>query len=460
MNDNHRIDENLSLEALREALTSSTQNDTTTESSTAQHNEVISQEATNEASTQAVTGNEAKAHTVQATNQVATKAGEAVTKGSDDKFSAFDSLRHGFNTHKVIQKTEYICGLFPRGGITVIAGASGVGKTTFEQKIIHDASIGGDILNGFTHNEPKRKTIIIAGELGEKGLIERAQEYGWHSDIDLVEVVDLLDFEEKGFSFNINEEAGKANIEHLAQTHELDMLFLDSFGMFYSGKETDNDALRAVFHWLNRIARKYNIAIVVIHHSRKRLSNEQQKPLTLDDVIGGNAISRYAHRVIAIEYNANQKANTVTCLKSWGPYFKTFTYCKKQGFYEGAEPYLEINLEPGDIGTSTTNNNKAPSSEAAIQRKEIITILKTKEGHQATIQEIRDILGIQEHQETAKNTLIQNLKRMINNGEIIKPNNKRGLYALPEPEHTNEETESAQPDNEEPTFDFEEEDSE
>ena len=409
----------------------------------------VSQEATNETSTQpdyvqAVTGNEAIAHTAQA----------------DNAFVAFDSLRHKFNTRREIKKTEYIGGLFPRKGITVIAGASGVGKTTFEQKVIHDLSLGGNILDGFTKNEPKRKSIIIAGELGEDGLTERAQEYGWHSDTNLVEVVDLLDFEEKGYSLIINEEAGKANIEHLAQTPNLDLLFLDSFGMFYTGKETDNDALRNVFHWLLRIARKYNIAVVIIHHSRKRLSNEQQKPLTLDDLIGGNAISRYAHRVIAIEYNAKLEANTVTCLKSWGPYFKTFTYKKKPGFY-GGEPYLEINLEPGEIKIPTTNNkNTAHTSEAATQRKEIITILKAKEDHQATIQEIRDILDIKNDEETANNTLIQNLKRMINNGEIIKPNNKRGVYALPENVKANNSSkteinkEHTQTDNEESRLDF------
>ena len=379
----------------------------------------------------------------------------------DNSFAAFDSLRHNFNTRREIKKTEYIGGLFPRGGITVIVGASGVGKTTIEQKIIHDLSLGGDILNGFAHEDKPRKSIIIAGELGEEGLTERAQEYGWHSDMNFVEVIDLLDFEEKGHSLILNEKTGKANIEHLAKTPALDLLFLDSFGMFYTGKETDNDELRTVFHWLLSIARKCKIAIVIIHHSRKRLSSEQIKPLTLDDVIGGNAISRYAHRVIAVEYNAMYKANFFTCLKSWGPYFKPFTYKKNPGFY-GGEPYLEITLEPGEIETSTTKNkNTTSTSEATIPRSMITAFLKGKEGNQATTKEIRDIINIKENdkenEETTNNTIIQILKRMIDNGEIIRV--KRGLYALPKPEHTNEEAESAKVNNEETTLNLEEEDS-
>lgn len=378
-------------------------------------------------------------------------------KNDDDKFTAFDSLRHQFDTHREVKKTEYIAGLFARGGVTILAGASGVGKTTLEQLIVHELSLGGDILNGFAHEDKPRKSIIIAGELGERGLTERAQEYAWHSDMNYVEVVDLLDFEEAGFSLTINEATGRENIEHLAQTPGLDVLFIDSFGMFYNGKENDNDTLRETFHWLNKTARKHDIAIAITHHSRKRLSSEQQKPLTLDDIIGGNAISRYVHRVIAVEYNASHKVNTVTCLKSWGPYFKTFTYSKKLGFC-GAEPYIEIDIDPGEINI-TKNNKLTPPSQAESQRREIITILKTKR-EPATMQEIRNILGVSENNEKEINSLRVNLKRMIDSGEIIKPDNKRGIYALPEPEHLKEEDNTAQTVDDSININFEENDSE
>lgn len=417
-------------------------NDTTPEADITPHNEGNSHEAQHE-ETKAPneTNNESIAHVAQRDNQ----------------FSAFDSLRHGFDTHKQINPTEYIGGLFARGGITVIAGASGVGKTTLEQLIIHELSLGGSILSGFTHEPKPCKSIIIAGELGEKGLIERAQEYGWHSDMNFVEVIDLLDFEEKGHSLIINEEKGKANIEHLAQTPALDVLFFDSFGMFYTGKETDNDALRGVFHWLLSIARKYNIAIVIIHHSRKRLSSEQQKPLTLDDLIGGNAISRYAHRVITVEYNSKYETNFVTCRKSWGAYFKTFSYKKHKPFYDGGEPYLEINLDPGEIEIENKKST-ATVSNAEIQRNTIIAILKAKEGNQATTKEIRELLGISENDEKEIKNLGMQLSRMAKNKDIIRV--KQGVYALPEPEQTQEENNTEQAIDDSPSINFEENDSE
>jgi len=246
-----------------------------------------------------------KAQAVQAVNAT------AQTEEKLKRFAKIDRLRHPFDTHKKITKTEYIGGLFARGGVNVIAGSSGVGKTTLIQKFFHDLSIGGSILNGFYTEDKPRKGLIIAGELGEDGLIERAQLFDWHSDMKYVEVIDQKTYEAEGITFTLNEREGLENLEYkIKTTPDLDYIVLDSLGMFISGKENDNDFLRSVFKDLMRIADTYKIAVVVVHHSRKRLSSEQSKPLTLDDIVGGNAIARYSHRIIAIERNQDLKATS------------------------------------------------------------------------------------------------------------------------------------------------------
>lgn len=347
------------------------------------------------------------------------------TQNEEIKFSKLDSLRHSFDTHRNVKKTEYIGGIFARGGVTAIVGASGVGKTTFLQRMFHDLSIGGEIFGDFWTEYKKRKSIIIAAELGEDGLTERAQEFNWHSDTEYVEVIDMLEYEDAEITFNLNELEGQANIEHLAQTPNLDLIVFDSFGMFYTGKENDNDALRATFRFLLRIARRYNIAVAVIHHSRKRLSNEQFKPLTLDDMIGGNAIARYCHRVIAIEYMPLYQANVVTCLKSWGAFFKPFSYKKITGLYGHSR--LEINIDLKEIEEAPAK--KKTASEAETHSEMILTILKAKENNTATTKELRELLDIDEKN---ANNLAQTLRRMTDNGEITRA--KHGVYALPKNE--------------------------
>lgn len=371
---------------------------------------------------------------------------EGNSQPEKSRFSRLQELRHQFNPRKEIKKTEFIGGLFPRGYVTVIAGAPGVGKTIFEQRIAHDLSMGGDIFDGKGHEDKPRKSIIISGELKEEGFIERAQQFNWYSNPEHLEVIDTLTFEEAGIPFFLNEKEGQANIEAVASTKGLDVLWFDSFGTLFGGKENDNSELIKVFRNLMRLTSTKNIAGVIMHHGRKRLAAEQRKPLTLDDLIGGNAISRYAHTVYAIEYNEGLRANLVRCLKTWGVHIPNFSYSirKVDNGDFGCYSCIDINLNPGEIDlsdTAGTTKKSAPPSQAEIQRTAIIAILKTKKNGQATTQEIRDILGIKEDED---NTLRSTLKRMIDSGEIIKPQNKRGVYALPEtdnPQHGNEEPE-------------------
>ena len=385
-------------------------------------------------------------------NKEQPQPGMSNSAATESRFALMRKLRHQFNPRKEIKKTEYIGGLFPRGYVSVVAGAPGVGKTIFEQRIAHDLSMGGDIFGGKGHEDSPRKSIIISGELKEEGFIERAQQFDWYSDMEYLEVIDTLTFEEDGISFFLNEKEGQANIEEVASTQGLDVLFIDSLGTLFGGKENDNSELIKVFRFMMRLASKHNIAVVVMHHGRKRLAAEQRKPLTLDDLIGGNAISRYAHTVYAIEYNEGLRANLVRCLKTWGVHTPNFAYSIRKidngGF--GSYSCIDINLNPSEIDlsdTTGTTKKSAPPSQAEIQRAQIKAILKAKENRQATTQEIRDILGIKANDEKGVNALRTTLKRMTDSGEIIKPDNKRGFYALPD-------TDDSQPDNEEARLPF------
>ena len=298
-------------------------------------------------------------------NNNAGNAQQTQTQQEDNLFAKLDSLRHPFDTTRNVKKTEFIGGLFARGYVSVVAGAPGVGKTIFEQRIIHDLSRGGDIFGGFAHEDKPRHSILISGEFKEEGFIERAQAFDWHSDKNFVEVIDTLDFEKKGISFALNDSEGRANLEHVAASCR-DVLFLDSLGTLFCGKENDNSEIIKLFSFLMRLASDYNIAIVVIHHSRKRLASEQQRPLTIDDLIGGNGITRYTYSVIAIEYRYDIKTNIVRCLKSWGKIFKPFTYKVKKNLYDNGS-YLDINLEPGEIDIdSLTSTNKKQSRELTL----------------------------------------------------------------------------------------------
>ena len=350
-------------------------------------------------------------------------------------FSVMDRMRKNFDTSTPIPKTEFIGGLFPRGYVSLLVAPPGTGKSLAIQKIFTDLSNGGDFLQHYTKeddekeyrcfakNEPARKCIILAGELGERGLRERAQEFKFEHKTENVEVFDQVKYDEAGFSFTIDSKEGQACLEHIAMSKP-DILFIDSFSAFFDGKENDNSEVRNAFRFLCTLARRHDIALVVSHHSRKRLSSEQDKPLTLDDVIGGNAITRFVHTVIALEYDKKREIRCFTCLKSWSKKFKPFGYYIRKSFY--GEPYIDINLDPGELNEDnlnlkTSNINQNPEWQI---RLEGFLLGKGEQG--ATRQEIFQALRIEsiEYGEYDKK-----LKRILEKGYLQKL--ARGRYALP-----------------------------
>ena len=58
-------------------------------------------------------------------------------------------------------------------------------------------------------------------------------------------------------------------LDDIITAHNLDILFLDPFAELHTSEENDNTALRTVVAKLRELARRHNIAIVLIHHTRK-----------------------------------------------------------------------------------------------------------------------------------------------------------------------------------------------
>ena len=355
---------------------------------------------------------------------------------SDSKFAKLLSLIKPFDTSIPVKKTELIGGLFARGYVTVMASPSGTGKSLAIQKMFTDLSNGGDFLQNYTkdedtgeykcfaENEPPRKCVVLCGELGEQGLRERAQEFNLKHNPDNVIVLDQIKCEEQGFSLMINDEKGRENIEVIIQETKPDILFIDSFSAFFCGKENDNSECNEVFGYLRRIAKKYQIALVVTHHSRKRLASEQGKPLTLDDLVGAQAITRHVYSVIFLEYNKTTEVNIFTNPKSWGRKFKPFGYSVNiDRLYGQSEIRIDL-THPTTPPTSTNNAKQTPDYNTMIR---VFLMGRGKQG--ATTDEIIKAIGEDKEE---RNTFTKRLTRMANSKEIIRLG--KGRYALPENE--------------------------
>lgn len=342
-------------------------------------------------------------------------------------FALLDRLRSEFNPNDY-KETELIAGRFPRGGVTVIAGAPDTGKSLTLERLYADLSKGGEIFGGISHEDKPKKSIIITADISSDLILERNDNFNFGIDFNYVELIDADRYEENGITFDLSSDNGRKNIEHLAQEKDLDILILDSLGALNSGKENDNQALIKVFSFLRKIARKYNIALVIVHHIRKRLSNERKNSLELEDIIGGSAISRYCAVAYALEYNDRYGMNVIKTLKFWyknRP--KSIGYKAYDDIYGHSHLDIILDLEKITAATQTTQNTAIKSE----WRQLLDAFLQGKGTNGASLKEMTDFL-INVGQEINNNTLKSEISRREKVGAIIKL--KRGIYALPENE--------------------------
>ena len=195
----------------------------------------------------------------------------------------------------------FISGYFPRGGLSIVVAAPGTGKTWFILRVACDLSIGGAVFDGFAEEAQPRKSLIFAGEAGSELLFQRAYDTHWDFNMNNITIIDMINAENDGVSLMFDTETGRKNIEIFISENKPDIVFFDTFGSFHSHNESKSREMRPIIRFLTGLAQKYNIAVVVTHHTRKSGSRAKKNPLTQDDSLGSIAITGNAGVVIAIE---------------------------------------------------------------------------------------------------------------------------------------------------------------
>ena len=199
--------------------------------------------------------------------------------------------------------TEFVCGYFPKGGLTFIVASPGSGKTWLLLRIACDLSVGGSILDGFAEEEKPRKSLIFAGEAGSSILYQRVYRTHWNLNKENIVVLDSAYLENHGVILALDQENGRKDVEDYIAENKPDVVFFDTFGSFHSKSENKLDDMRQIIRFLTGLAQKYNVAIVVMHHTRKSSSRRKKN-------IGSSILTRNANLVIAIEAYSENDSDT------------------------------------------------------------------------------------------------------------------------------------------------------
>ena len=256
MNDKHKIDDNLSLEDLRETLTSCSQNDTTQTASTTQTQE-NSQEATNGGNESANVQQEAK--NTQATDEASTQQAQ--------------TLIHKYESYSL---GEFIADLTPMEypidkwiqaeGLHMIFGEPGSYKTFAVVDMCGHIACE-DFVSWCGKSIEHGGVYYLAGE-GVQGLKKRFA--GWcleHNknpkDIPIHISPEPFTLDDKTPEHNI--ESTIANIRAVCPNVKL--VVVDTLNRYMSGEENSATDMGAFILACSKLQRELHCAVLIVHHS-------------------------------------------------------------------------------------------------------------------------------------------------------------------------------------------------
>jgi hypothetical protein len=168
-------------------------------------------------------------------------------------------------------------GYFLRGAVTTIIGPGGVSKSSLvlayvvalalnkKLHLMHPRGAFRSLVFNVEddRHEQQRRLTAILGSLGKlpsaiAGMVVRSGP------------------KEVGVLFELNPETGEveptpamALLEDAIQDHAIDVLFVDPLAELHNEEENDNGAMRSIVAAFRVLAVRRNIAVVIIHHTRK-----------------------------------------------------------------------------------------------------------------------------------------------------------------------------------------------
>ena len=279
------------------------------------------------------------------------------------EFQQLQSAQRVLDITAKIPPQEFIADIFPKGAISMVVGASGVGKTWFMLRLVCDLSVGGSILDGFAYEPQPKRIVIFAGETGHELLIRRLKATSWKANKDNVMIYSALEARRNKIILDLDNARGQANITSIVKEYKPDLVFFDTLSGFHTQDENKADAMKPIVNYLMDLGNATGIADVLMHHTRKRKTKEQQYEMTQDEVIGTSILNRDVALLIGIEAakdEINNEAvrmgsnawNIVRPLKSWYAKFSPFSY--RIVNYESEDEYgqeqervsMQIDLTP------------------------------------------------------------------------------------------------------------------
>jgi archaellum biogenesis ATPase FlaH len=207
-------------------------------------------------------------------------------------------------------------GLLSHGGIGLVTGWPGAGKTTFTLQMAAAAALGQRFLRWDSTGPVK--VLYLSLEMAAPPLhlfvTESKKEFTNHELSILNKNLLLAPF---GVPLHIDREDGYERLKGLLEQHKPDVVIIDSLSMMTPKDLTDEEAMKTLFDGLAVIRQEHDVSFLVVHHNRKKAADAQKsKGVELSDVYGSTYITAKVDFAINLTKMEEKNLIQLTTLKN------------------------------------------------------------------------------------------------------------------------------------------------
>lgn len=217
--------------------------------------------------------------------QIAQQAVDKVVEREEEIVAQFEVFTIE-NLLKYSKEHDFIIdGWLPKGGLMILAGEPGVGKTQLGLQLGYCMSLGTEFLG---KKIKSAKVGFLTLELPPEALKTFVQ----RQVSDPQKLTNMIVVKEP-FDFQVS------HIEAIQKIHGLDVMIIDSLSDL-TIEELEESVSKKLFRQLATIRRRTGIALIIIHHIRKLQPNMKRKEITINDLYGSMIFGKESDAVIGL----------------------------------------------------------------------------------------------------------------------------------------------------------------
>jgi KaiC/GvpD/RAD55 family RecA-like ATPase len=225
-------------------------------------------------------------------------------------------------------ETEYhidwiLDGLLQQGGLGLITGWPGTGKTTFCIQMGAYLATGKSKFMHWNNVGSAKKVLFLSLEMSAPPLhhfmtmISKSYE-------DTMTLNKNFLIAPLGTPRYLDTEPGQKFIASMLEEYMPDVLIIDSLQKVTSKELTDEVATKELMNFLSVIRQRFNVAVLFVHHNRKKGNDAQAKGVELSDVYGSVYITAEVDFVVNLKTKDTDLLEVDTLKNRLGPTLKPF----------------------------------------------------------------------------------------------------------------------------------------